>query len=82
MPLNKDQKFTVGTGIAVVLAVFVIVLVLRPHEPASPNPSAAGAGVTDATPAVTPTEEASPVAAEPTMSLTPVIISTDVPLGK
>jgi hypothetical protein len=82
MPLNKDQKWTVGTGIAVVLSVLVIVIIFRPRMPAGPEASAAGTSVVNATPSVSPTAAASPVAADPTISTTPIVISTAVPMEK
>jgi hypothetical protein len=82
MPLNKDQKWTVGTGIAVVLAITVINIALRPHLPANPPASTVSTPVANTTPSSSPTAAASPIAADPTMSTTPIIISTAVPAGQ
>jgi hypothetical protein len=83
MPMSKDQKWTVGTGIAVVIAVLVIVASFQPHLPASQKAASADSTPgTNAAPAVSPTPAASPIAADPTISLTPIIISTPAPMEK
>jgi Na+-transporting methylmalonyl-CoA/oxaloacetate decarboxylase gamma subunit len=82
MPLSKDQKWTVGTGIAVVLAVLVIVIIFQPHMPAVPGASAVNTPVVNATPPASPAPAASPMTAEPTLSATPLIISTPAPAGQ
>lgn|GEM_PF-2240874 len=82
MPLSKDQKWTVGTGIAVVLAVSVINIAFRPHLPANPPAAAVSIPAANTNPSASPTAATSPITADPTMSTTPLIISTAVPMEK
>jgi hypothetical protein len=79
MPLSKDQKWTVGTGIAVVLAVLVIVIIFQPHIPDNSGASAAATPTASAAPSVSPTAAASPVTVEPTPTS---LYSTPAPAGQ
>jgi len=53
MALNANQKWTVGTGIAVIVCVFIMMMLLRPRTPAAP-PADGGVSVTG-TAVITPT---------------------------
>ncbi len=79
--MSTDSKWTVVTGITVVLAVFLIVIAFRPGAPASPSASPVITPGTT-TPQVSPAATASTMTADPTLSATPLIISTAAPMTK